>query len=86
MWTETEERSESGSKATPEDAREEEERLGAYDLVCWTVGQRVEAPESWPFVRDARTRKIAVEKTLRAEGHARVFCLGDVAHVRGDER
>jgi NADH:ubiquinone reductase (non-electrogenic) len=85
VWTETEERSESGSKATPEDAREEE-RLGAYDLVCWTVGQRVEAPESWPFVRDARTRKIAVEKTLRAEGHARVFCLGDVAHVRGDER
>jgi NADH:ubiquinone reductase (non-electrogenic) len=88
VWTErSEERSESGSKDRGGvEAPLEEERLGAYDLVCWTVGQRVEAPESWPFVRDARTRKIAVEKTLRAEGHARVFCLGDVAHVRGDEK
>ena len=49
-----------------------------FDLVCWTVGQRSTAPSNWPFARDNRNR-LKVESTLRAEGHARIFALGDAA-------
>ena len=61
-----------------------ESRTEEYDVVCWAVGQRVEAPESWPFPRDRRTNKIVTERTLRVRGHRRVFAVGDVARV-GDE-
>ena len=61
-----------------------ESRTEEYDVVCWAVGQRVEAPESWPFPRDRRTNKIVTERTLRVRGHGRVFAVGDVARV-GDE-
>ena len=56
-------------------------RTEDYDVVCWAVGQRVEAPESWPFPRDRRTNKIVTERTLRVRGHGRVFAVGDVARV-----
>ena len=58
-----------------------ESRTEDYDVVCWAVGQRVEAPESWPFPRDRRTNKIITERTLRVRGHGRVFAVGDVARV-----
>ena len=59
-----------------------EERLGEYDAVCWTVGQKVESPESWPFPR-SDGGKILTDPTLRVLGQSRVFAVGDAAERRG---
>ena len=58
-----------------------DEHLSRYDIVCWTVGQQIECPSSWPFLRDARSGKITVDATLRAVGYEDVFAVGDVAAV-----
>jgi NADH dehydrogenase FAD-containing subunit len=35
-----------------------------FDIVCWAVGQRVESPDSWPFPRDSRSKKIVTGELL----------------------
>ena len=58
-----------------------EERLDEFDVVCWTVGQKVESPETWPFPR-SDGGKILTDATLRVVGQSRVFAVGDAAERR----
>ena len=46
-----------------------EERLDEFDVVCWTVGQKVESPETWPFPR-SDGGKILTDATLRVVGQS----------------
>ena len=54
-------------------------RTEDYDVVCWAVGQRVEAPESWPFPGSPHEQDHHGADAVK--GHGRVFAVGDVARV-----